>query len=190
MQSDRTRTYCDPTGGNGGRVGDAAAAGAAADAAGAGPQPGAALRDALGHLGELKEYALYYLGAKLDGIKVGVRNLVIYAVLGLIGAVVGATALVVTVVLLMQGLAGALSHFFSWLINPNWAWLGPFLLGLLILGGLAAGVIFGLKWFTRTAHSSLVAKYENRRRQQRNDYGHDVRERARDEEQFERAAAR
>jgi hypothetical protein len=76
------------------------------------------------------------------------------------------------------GVAWALGALFAHWFGAGWFWLGPLLVGLLILGGLAAGVIFGLKWYTRTSHARLVAKYENRQRQQRIDYGHDVEQRA------------
>ena len=42
-----------------------------------------------GDLEELKEYAGYYLAAKVDGIKQTVRNIGLYAALGVLGAIVG-----------------------------------------------------------------------------------------------------
>jgi len=142
------------------------------------PRPGAALKDALGHIGELKEYASYYVAAKLDGYKVMATNLGIYAVLGVVGAVAGCTVVSMAVVLLVGGVAWALGALFAHWFGAGWFWLGPLLVGLLILGGLAGGVVFGLKWLTRTSHARLIAKYKDRQRQQRIDYGHDVEQRA------------
>jgi len=144
--------------------------------------PAEAIKHAAGYVGELKEYASYYLSAKLDGYKASAVNLGIYAVLGLMGAVVGSAILATAAVLLLWGLADGLGTLFAHLFHhPGWHWLGPFLVGLLILGGMAAGVIFGLKWFTRTSHSRLVAKYEDRKRRERIEYGFDVEQRAREE---------
>jgi len=136
--------------------------------------PADALKDALGHIGELKEYASYLVSAKLDAYKSSAVNGAIYAVLGIIGAIAGCTLVSVAVTLLMGGIAWGLGSLASHFFGIGWFWLGPFLVGLVILGGMAAGVIFGLKWFARTSHSKLVAKYENRKRQQRVDFGHDV----------------
>jgi hypothetical protein len=144
--------------------------------------PAEAIKHAASYLGELKEYAAYYVSAKLDSYKTSAVNLGIYAVLGLLGAVVGSAVLATAAVLLLWGLADGLGSLFAhWFGSPAWHWLGPFLVGLIILGGMAAGVIFGLKWFTRTSHSRLVAKYEDRKRRERIEYGFDVEQRAREE---------
>jgi len=148
--------------------------------------PAEAFKHAAGYLGELKEYAGYYVSAKLDAYKSSAVNLGIYAVLGVLGAVVGSAILATAAVLLLWGLADGLGSLFAhWFGSSGWHWLGPFLVGLIVLGGMAAGVIFGLKWFTRTSHSRLVAKYEDRKRRERIEYGFDVEQRAREE----RAAA-
>jgi hypothetical protein len=143
--------------------------------------PAEAVKHAVSYLGELKEYAGYYVSAKLDSYKSSAVNLGIYAVLGLLGAVVGAAMLATAAVLLLWGLAEGLGALAVHLFGGGWHWLGPFLVGLILLGGMAAGVIFGLKWFTRTSHSRLVAKYEDRKRRERIEYGFDVEQRAREE---------
>ena len=143
--------------------------------------PAEAFKHAAGYLGALKEYAAYYASAKLDSYKASAVNLGIYAVLGLLGAVVGCAMLATAAVLLLWGLAEGLGALAVHLFGGGWHWLGPFLVGLILLGGMAAGVIFGLKWFTRTSHSRLVAKYEDRKRRERIKYGYDVEQRAREE---------
>jgi hypothetical protein len=54
-------------------------------------------------------------------------------------------------------------------------WLGALIVGLLVLGGLAGGIIFFMKKLTNTARKRVVEKYENRQRDQRIFYGEDVR---------------
>ena len=61
---------------------------------------------------------------------------------------------------------------------------------LRILGGLAAGVIFGMRWITKTSRASLVKKYENRQREQRVNLGRDVRGREADDSEQQQPAAR
>ncbi len=135
--------------------------------------PTSAFKAALANLGELKEYVSYFLAAKLDGVKVSFRNLAIYAVLGIIGLIAGGALVVTAIVLLCLGLShalGALLHHTSW--------AGDLVVGLLLLGGIAAGVVFGMKALTGTSHKNTVKKYETRQRDQRINYGHDVHERA------------
>lgn len=141
--------------------------------------PADALKDIGARLGEVKEYASYLIATKIDGIKATIRNIAIFALLGIVGLIVGTAVLVTAAVLLLNGLAGAINGLLrtiGWEYHSGWA--GPLLVGLLILGGLAAGVIFGMRYLTRTFKSQLVAKYEERQRQQRNNFGHDVGERA------------
>lgn len=152
-------------------------------------RPSSALRDAAWRIGELKEYASYYVAAKLDSYKISARNLVMYGALGLLGAVAGATFVVMATVLLLLGISEAISALCGWLFGPGWMWIGPLLVGLLVLGVLAAGVIFGLKWLTKTSHKRMVNKYEDRQRRQRAAYGHDVEERAKAAERREERPA-
>src|SRR5829696_3776365 len=66
------------------------------------------------HLSELKEYASYYLAAKSDGIKTSFRNLALYAVLGIVGMMAGGAVVVTATVLLLTGIAGAISAIFRY----------------------------------------------------------------------------
>src|SRR6476646_4187897 len=92
--------------------------------------PAEAIKHAASYFGELKEYAGYYVAAKLDSYKTSAVNLGIYAVLGLMGAVVGSAILATAAVLLLWGLADGLGSLSAHLFNsPNWHWLGPFLVG-------------------------------------------------------------
>ena len=138
-----------------------------------GAAPADALKEAAARLGEIKEYAGYLVAAKLDGWKATLRNLGIYAALGLVGAIVGGALMATAAVMLLVGLAHGLGD----LLWDKW-WLGELIVGLLVLGGAAAGIIIGLKKLTGTFKKQLVAKYEDRQRKQRINFGHDVEERA------------
>ena len=141
--------------------------------------PADAFKDLGRHFGELKEYAAYYLTAKADGIKTSVRNLVLYAVLGMVGLIAGGAAVVTATVLLITGIAGAISAIFrSHLTEPDRTWIGEITVGLLILGGIAVGTMLFMKKFTAASRERTVRKYESRQQHQRIQYGHDVHERA------------
>ena len=135
-----------------------------------GPSPGEAFKEAANRFAELKEFASYYVGAKLDGIKVTVRNLGIYAGLGIVGLIAASAIITTAVVLLLGGLAWGIGD----LLWDKY-WLGALIVGLLVLGGLAGGIIFGMKKLTNTFRKQLVQKYENRQRDQRINFGEDVR---------------
>ena len=139
--------------------------------AGAGASPTEHLKQAMSRIGELKEFASYYAGAKLDGIKVTLRNVGVYAALGIVGLVATSAIVTTAVVLLLVGLALAIGKPF----DPDQPWVGAVVVGLLVLGGLAGGIIFGMKWLTNTSRRKLVQKYENRQREQRTNFGEDVR---------------
>jgi hypothetical protein len=140
---------------------------------GHGESPGEALRGGLSQLGEVREYLTYYLAAKADGVKVSLRNLAVYAVLGILGMAVGVAVLATTGVLLLVGIAQGLGRLFG-----GREWLGDIVVAVVILGTVAGGAFFGLRWLTNTSRKKLVSKYEDRQRKQRYEYGHDIAERA------------
>jgi hypothetical protein len=157
---------------------DRAADGGWHDRGNGSPHPQSAIRDAVAQLGELREYAAYFLATKMDGLKVTVRNILVYAVLGMIGLVAGGAIIVTAAVLVCFGIANALARLSEHVIGPSWGWLGELIVGLGILGGIAAGVIIAMRKLTNTSRKKLVEKYEQRQRKQQSDFGHDVRERA------------
>src|SRR5438045_2468016 len=73
-----------------------------------GSSPAEALKEVGTRLAEVKEFASYYLAAKLDGIKVSFRNLGIYAALGIVGLIAASAVITTSVVLLLVGLAWGL----------------------------------------------------------------------------------
>lgn len=164
---------------------DASAGAAGAGASDGGPSPMDGLKDASARLGELKEYATYFVGAKVDGIKLTLRNLALYAVLGLVGGVVGLGVLITATVMLLHGLAGLIGEIFP---EPYEWWAGRLIVGLLIVGGTFAAVILVMKKLTGSSRKRTIEKYENRKQDERNLYGHDVAERAREQARRQDAA--
>lgn len=169
MSPDRNAQMYDPVE-DAYRVDPDAAAKARADGNGSGA---ASFKDVMRDVGELKEYATYLVSAKLDGIKVSLRNLALYAALGILGAVAGVAILATSAVLLLSGLSGMLGTLFGGRYN-----LSAFLVGLLVLGGILGGTWLMLGKITKASRQRTVEKYESRKHEQRANYGHDVAERS------------
>jgi hypothetical protein len=121
-------------------------------------------------LAELGEYVSYFLSAKIDAVKVTARNVGIYAALGIVGLFAGCAFVITAVVLLMMGLANGLGELLG-----HRPWAGALIIGGVVLGGLAVGIVVTLKKVTNMSRDALVRKYENRQREQRSKFGHDVR---------------
>jgi len=66
-----------------------------------------------GDISELKEYASYYVAAKVDGVKRTVRNIGLYAALGVVGLIAGGAIIATAAGLLIVGLAQGLSRLFG-----------------------------------------------------------------------------
>jgi hypothetical protein len=148
--------------------------------------PADAFKDAAARLGEVKEYAGVLVAAKVDSLKLSLRNIGIYAALGIVGGLVGIGMLITAGVLLMQGLAGLIGEIFP----EKWEdWGGPLVLGLVVVTAAVVGVLFAMKSITGSSRKRTIEKYENRKRDERLAYGHDVAERAREHVEREKAGA-
>src|SRR5437764_6768076 len=88
-------------------------------------------------LGELKEYAQYYLAAKVDGIKRTVRTVGLYAALGVLGLIAGGAIVATAAGLLIVGFAELLTRLFG-----GRDWLGDLVAGIVVLG-----VVAGAAWY-------------------------------------------
>jgi hypothetical protein len=106
-------------------------------------------------------------------LKVTIRNLGIYAALGVVGLIAAGAMVVTAVVLLLQGIAGAFAQ-----LIPRFPWLGNLITAVLVLGAMAVGIVIVMKKLTGTFRSQTVKKYEERTRRERQQFGHDVHERA------------
>jgi hypothetical protein len=122
-----------------------------------------------GDIDELKAYAGHYIAARIDGIKRTVRNIGLYAALGVLGLIAGGAIVATAAGLLIVGLAELL----TWLFGGR-AWLGDIVTGLLVLGVIGAGAWWMMNKLTNTWRSQTVKKYEQRKQSQRERFGHDV----------------
>jgi len=127
-------------------------------------------RRALDLLGEYKEYASYYMATKLDGMKGSMRNLGIYAGLGIAGLIAFSALITTAVALFLIGAAMGIAHLFD---TPKY-WLGALLVGFLVLALIGVGAVVGLKKVNAGFRKAAENKYEQRKRWQRGQFGRDV----------------
>jgi hypothetical protein len=124
-------------------------------------------------LNELKEYASYYVAAKVDGVKRTVRNIGLYAVLGIVALIAGGAIVATAAGLLIVGLAEGLARLFG-----DRPWLGDLVTGILVLGAIGVAAWMMMNKLTNSWRSQTVKKYEQRKQSQRERFGHDVPQRA------------
>jgi hypothetical protein len=136
--------------------------------------PPEALKDIGTRLSELGEYVSYFLGAKVDGIKVSLRNVGIMAGLGVIGLIAAGGFIVTLVVLLLRGIAGAIGAIFE----PDRLWAGELITSVLFLTLLGVGVMMGMKKLTKSSRERTAKKYAARQQTERAKFGTDVHQRA------------
>jgi hypothetical protein len=132
--------------------------------------PGEALTDAARHFAQLKEYFGHYVSAKLDGVKLTFRRLIIFMILGVVGLLAGGTMIIAAAVMLLQGLANAIGAIF----DPDKPWVGQLIVSVLVLGGVVGGTMLLVRKMTGASKSRTVAKYDLKHDQQRERFGQDV----------------
>lgn len=139
------------------------------------PNPAAdAFHRITGGVSELKEYAGYYLTAKVDGFRQTLKKIGLYAALGLVGLIVAGAIVATAAGLLVAGLAELLGHLFG-----DRLWLGNLVVGVLVLAAVGLGVWIMMNKLTGTWRSQTIRKYEQRKQSQRERFdGHDVTGRA------------
>jgi len=135
-----------------------------------GTPPSEALHDAAHQFAQLKEYFGHYVSAKLDGVKLTFRRLVIFAILGMVGLLAGGAMIIAAAVMLLQGLANAIGAIFE----PDKPWVGQLIVSVLVLGGVVAGTILLVRKMTGASKARTVAKYDSKHDQQRQHFGQDV----------------
>ncbi|HEV8291428.1 MAG TPA: phage holin family protein [Tepidisphaeraceae bacterium] len=121
-------------------------------------------------ISEYKEYASYYLATKIDGIKASLRNVGIYAGLGIAGLMAFSALITTAVALFLVGGAMGLAHIF----DPPKYWLGALIVGLAVLILIGVGAAIGLSKANAGFRKATVDKYEQRKRWQRGQFGRDV----------------
>jgi hypothetical protein len=142
-----------------------------ADGRPAGTTPSDAFREARYRFAELCDYISYFFSAKLDGIRLTVRNIIVMVALAVIGLMAMAGLIITGVVFVLTGIADGLG-----LLIGRWG--AHLLTGGMVLIALCVGVYIGVTRLAKASHLQMVAKYESRKQQQRAHFGHDVDERA------------
>jgi hypothetical protein len=142
--------------------------------------PADAFKEAMRALGELREYAAYFVAAKLDGLKLTFRRLGVMAAVGAVGLLAGGAVVATAAVLFCVGLAQAVATMFAHENGVPRTWLGNLIVGLLLLLLIVGGAWFMMSRLIGSSKKATVRKYELRRQRQRADYGHDVLQRARE----------
>lgn len=131
---------------------------------------GAAFSDAAARLGEVREYVAYYIAAKMDAVKGTVRNVVLYAILGVLALLAGAAAVIVSVALFLIGAAHGIGAALG-----DRPWLGELIVSVVVLGVIVVGAWLGVSMVTKSSRKKTVEKYESRKREQLSRFGHDLR---------------
>jgi hypothetical protein len=142
----------------------------------------------LNRLVALADYAGHFASAKLDGIRVRVRNIAIAAFAGLVGLIVAIAVVITFCVYLLSGMAGGLS-----IAVGNRPWLGNLLTGASGLGLIALGICIVALRVRASQRRARVRKYEKRKARQRVRYARDAhngREAAREHTRDDIPAAR
>jgi len=145
-----------------------------ADRAATDETPREALSDAMMRFAELKAYFAQYIAARADGIKLSVRKVVLLAVMGVLGLLVGGAVLVTAAVIIVTGLAQLIGHLLG-----DRLWAGNLIVGVLVLGLVGLMTWLVVRKMTQASHKATVNRYERRLKQQRVTLdGHDARQRS------------
>jgi hypothetical protein len=122
---------------------------------------------------ELYAYFSHFVRAQIDALKLSGRQIILWAAVGSLGAVVVVSALVMGVVLFLSGLATGVGTAVGGTL-----WLGQIIVGLgfLILFGIV--ILLGRSRLQSRSRSQKVQDYAERQQQQRLQFGHSVAERA------------
>jgi hypothetical protein len=138
------------------------------------PQAGA-FADAAVRLREIREYVAYYVAIKADEVKLAIRGAILYAALGVVALLAAGAAVVAAVVLLLVGLAKAIGNLLG-----QMEWLGDVIVGVGVLAVIIIAAVIVIRGATKSSRKLTVEKYESRKREQRYEFGQDVRQRARE----------
>src|SRR5262249_13579363 len=93
-------------------------------------------------LGEIKAYGRDFLSAKTDRLGFRAKRVAIYGALGVVGLLIGGGLVITACLLFLHGLAVIIGR-------ALWQqfWLGEVVVGLVVLGGIALGVMIGISRF-------------------------------------------
>jgi hypothetical protein len=153
--------------------GDTRSSGGAAPGSRPGAQDPHPLEPLLAQLAMLREFALHYVEAQKDAISSAARRALLKAVLGVFAAIVGATLLITSTVLVALGLAQLIS-----IAADGRAWVGNLAIGGGVLLIVGAATAFYVSRALSAARKRMIEKYELRHTAQRAKYGADVPQKA------------
>jgi hypothetical protein len=136
----------------------------------AGPE---AAKKVLDQVAELREYAAYLAAVKLDALKITLRKLVVYALLGIVAGIAGIVAICLAVTQALYGIADGIG-----LLLGGHYWAGNLITGALVLGGTALVVVLGVRKFIGGTRDATLQKYEARKAQQKAKFGRDIQQAA------------
>ena len=137
------------------------------------PSPEEAFRRLLQQLEELQEYSTHFVSAKVDGLMLSARQLLIWAVLGIVGLLALAGLVVTAIVLCLGGAAGGLGSLLGGRL-----WLGQLVVGGGLLVLLTLSILIGVRTWQRRSRQQKVQQYDERQLQQRTAFGRSVADRA------------
>lgn len=95
--------------------------------------------------------------ARVEAIRVNTQNLLLKVVLGVVGGIAGLVFLIVSIVLLLEGLAGAVSRLFN--TGP---WVGYLIVGAVCVGVPMTVMLVKIKKIKKQMLESLREKYAGR----------------------------
>ena len=120
----------------------------------------AAARRVVTYLAELRDYAAIYASAKADKLKQSMRQIVLYAALGIIGLIAATAYIVTAVAVAILGMSEGLGHLFG-----ERVWLGHLVTGLVLLSVLALVVYIMVRRMTSNSRRRTIEKYARRKQQ-------------------------
>jgi hypothetical protein len=129
-------------------------------------------------IGELREYASFYIAANVDRLRLSGRATLMWSILGIVIGLAAVSVVATASVLLVVGLATGVGQ-----LLEGRTWLGQLIVGATILFAAIAGTWFVLNRGLRNYERTLVEKYELRKREERTEYGTDIHERAKERTQ-------
>jgi len=121
----------------------------------------------------LYAYVIHYLAARVDAAGAHVRRIALWTLAAIAAAVAGLTAIIVAVVMALTGLARGVG-----LLLGGEDWAGLLIVGIGVLGLVAAGGYFSVRAWSHRWAQTTREKYERRREKERSEFGSDTLQRA------------
>jgi hypothetical protein len=123
--------------------------------------------------GELYAYVSHFLSAQVDTLKLSGRQILLWGAIVSLGAIGAVSALVMSVVLLLTGLATGMG-----MAVGGALWLGQVIIGLVLLVSFGVVILIGWSHMQNRSRTQKVQDYAERQQQQRLQFGHSVADRA------------